>query len=621
MALNHTVQGSNTYTVVGSPTIVDGVVSGFSVNDYLTLPQISTQSINTLESVIKVKVTSDDLLGDNYIIQGSAGNLSLRLQSSGSGTRRLRLTYKDSNNTSYGINSNTQLQLGNIYYIKFVLTSGLQSLYLSNDGISYNLENTNNASTVSYTDTTYILGANGSNSEPNRIWAGSIDLNNTYIKVNGQAWFGVCPVEVKHINYGTTVGYDKVGSPTISNGVVSNFSASDYIKTSSVITGKVSNYEFNTKVTFGAISGGRRYILGYATNDSLCGLQINANYKLSWMSTRWSGGGNVEIISPIDPVEGSTYLINCSYVGNGTFKLKVSNDNGTTWSEATGTLPEGVTEPTLSAGIRLGRSEGTGNAYIFNGSIDLNYTKFKKNGELWFYQPCTNYLVKDGKLVFADSGLYLSGPVNYTTVGSPTIVNGVASNFSSSNYLTVSQNLPTSIQNFEICLKYSNWTSGRIVRYSTEGAGRAYELRTYGDYFRFDGPSAFYVSNKKMTDYSYVKAIATNNFATVQMFVSNNGQTWEEATLTATEETHLVGGIPILGYSLSSTTEIDLNQTYIKVNSDLWFYGKNYASQNIAPVPSGLPYGTTTTNAIGWVDMRTQVFTAAPSGATLGKDE
>ena len=66
--------------------------------------------------------------------------------------------------------------------------------------------------------------------------------------------------------------------------------------------------------------------------------------------------------------------------------------------------------------------------------------------------------------------------------------------------------------------------------------------------------------------------------------------------------------------------EQQLNKSYIKMNDQLWFYGKNYASANIAPVPSGFSYGNITTNAIGFVDMRTQEFTAAPNGTVLKLD-
>jgi hypothetical protein len=65
---------------------------------------------------------------------------------------------------------------------------------------------------------------------------------------------------------------------------------------------------------------------------------------------------------------------------------------------------------------------------------------------------------------------------------------------------------------------------------------------------------------------------------------------------------------------------IDLKETYIKINGKIWF-GKEHATQDMAVVPSGYTYGNTTTTAIGYVDIPTQVFTEATAGTTLGRDE
>ncbi|MBQ8032567.1 MAG: hypothetical protein IJ266_01215, partial [Elusimicrobiaceae bacterium] len=120
-------------------------------------------------------------------------------------------------------------------------------------------------------------------------------------------------------------------------------------------------------------------------------------------------------------------------------------------------------------------------------------------------------------------------------------------------------------------------------------------------------------------------------------------------TILATDSVVLSDNLGIGRSSQSTFTgSINLNETYIKINGKLWFYQpaptkyivkddklvwadpriyiedsgtKTYATQNIAPVPAGYTYGNTTTPSIGYVDMRTQQFTAAPSGATIERDE
>ena len=63
---------------------------------------------------------------------------------------------------------------------------------------------------------------------------------------------------------------------------------------------------------------------------------------------------------------------------------------------------------------------------------------------------------------------------------------------------------------------------------------------------------------------------------------------------------------------------IDLNETYIKVNNELWF-GKIYTSETNVPVPANFTYGNTTTSSNGTVNLTTQEF-SADTLATYGKD-
>ena len=218
MALNHEVTGSVNYTVVGSPTIVDGVVSGFSGSDYLTIPSaISTAS----NFEICVKIDENSTSGDTCYPLGTDVPYGITFS-----TNAARL-YLSSNGSSWDMaGEQTDINLPNNCYAR-VRFDGAKYIYdYSLDKTSWIVINTVNNSTK--------INSAISNIKLGGWWGayyftGSIDLNNTYIKVNGQALFGNCPVEVKHIDYGTSVGYTKVGSPTIVDGVVSGFSSSDYI--------------------------------------------------------------------------------------------------------------------------------------------------------------------------------------------------------------------------------------------------------------------------------------------------------------------------------------------------------------------------------------------------------
>ena len=53
MAVYHNVRGTVTYTIIGSPTIVDGVASGFSASSYLRTTE-QLPSPNKLEIIVSI---------------------------------------------------------------------------------------------------------------------------------------------------------------------------------------------------------------------------------------------------------------------------------------------------------------------------------------------------------------------------------------------------------------------------------------------------------------------------------------------------------------------------------------------------------------------------------------
>lgn len=424
--------------------------------------------------------------------------------------------------------------------------------------------------------------------------------------------------QVQKLQVRGPVGYTKVGSPTISNGVVSGFSTSNYITLSQNATYIATDeFEWNIKFTTGSIlqtswllaldAGSMRGI--YYTSGSVIYIQLTSSVY-------------GEIVGyTMQP--NTTYTINAVKRNDGTLVSTLKDVSGNTLAQQTKTVGDIAFTAIVS---KLGQAFSS----YFNGSIDLNETYIKVNDKLWFYQPSTNYLVKDGKLVFADSGLYLSGPVNYELVGSPTIVDNVASGFSSSNYLRLSDYFYISPDSsfdmvFKVNLDAINVTQtvfGFGPSFGTFNAGVG--IANNND-IMMPGTSAVCRNQITQTGTYYIRVIKENN--SMKIGCSTDKITWNYGSSVAISD--YIGNtrfFPMLGRENTAAANplqgsIDLNETYIKVDGSLWFYGKNYASQNIAPVPSGYTYGTTTTSAIGYVDMRTQQFTAAPAGATIGKDE
>ena len=259
----------------------------------------------------------------------------------------------------------------------------------------------------------------------------------------------------------------------------------------------------------------------------------------------------------------------------------------------------------------------------------------------------------------------LKGPVGYTVVGSPTIIDGVASGFDNNpaTYIKVDTRINFD-QDFDIAIYFTMPSFGRNFSLISKGGNRIGGLQLlfpYNNVHRFylynsDGSQAYYYSLS-----GYTLAFDTSYIYHIQRVGDQYTWTLKDSTDTQTLLTHTDTATvtfdtcaPAFGANVTSSTytpfdgSINFNKTYIKVNGKLWFYQpadtkyivkdgklvwadpliyiedsgtKTYATQNIAPVPAGYTYGTTTTPSIGYVDMRTQQFTAAPTGATIGREE
>ncbi len=418
------------------------------------------------------------------------------------------------------------------------------------------------------------------------------------------------------------VGYSMVGNPTIVDGVVSGFSSRDYL-TISKPTLNTNDFEFKTCFTPGN-SANQRIITTMSGSTTRSGFVIDFS---SHLNACFYNATEVLVISSNTSLVANTKYYAIMYRQGTTIGLKLSTDNQT-WENVTQTILA-TDSIVLSDNLGIGRSSQS----TFTGSINLNETYIKINGKLWFYQPAdTKYIVKDGKLVWADPRIALSGPVDYTVVGNPTIIDGVASGFSSSDYLGFSSDLNdmASANSWEVVIRFTHKTVSAFraflgntgSNFSSFGVNIANKLRL--GLFDDSTTVADILSTTVLQDsQSYYAKFIYDSTEGYKMYLSTDGTTYTLENSSSNTAKFKSQGTWKMGFVYSNPFpgSIDLNETYIKVNDQLWFYGKNYATQNIAPVPAGYTFGNTTTPSIGYVDMRTQQFTAAPQGATIGRDE
>ena len=174
--------------VVGSATISNNILSGFSSSSYGYINEALPLSSNTVELVLDLNITSFnnyDVIMANYNDSYTGGGFVLRTDKRDAGTQLL--IWGTNNNTGWttsGARTGISLSTGrNILKIKY----NAGTLQLSNSVDGGNTFTDGNIITATFTDFVqpFRFGVSGSNFPATNM---SINLLNSYIKVNGEYW-------------------------------------------------------------------------------------------------------------------------------------------------------------------------------------------------------------------------------------------------------------------------------------------------------------------------------------------------------------------------------------------------------------------------------------------------
>ena len=173
-------------TVVGTPTIVDGVVSGFSSGNYLKLTETFNPTSNPWEWNFKLNIGTD-VSASPYLLgctnaSGSWGALF--------GINGGKFScWLSSNGTSWNIKEKgqgaTTVLAGETYYVKFGWTGSEYYIDLSTNGIDYTRDYTLTSTAATHSSAFNV----GTTWNLSTTFNGSIDLNESYIKINGEYWW------------------------------------------------------------------------------------------------------------------------------------------------------------------------------------------------------------------------------------------------------------------------------------------------------------------------------------------------------------------------------------------------------------------------------------------------
>lgn len=241
--------------------------------------------------------------------------------------------------------------------------------------------------------------------------------------------------------------YETFGNPILSDGVISGFSTSNYIKTDvNALDFSIKPWVLNTKFTTGNNVNTQQIIFegesGYY--DSLR-IQIYQGY----MYNGYNVSGSWVFMQNASPAlqPNTTYWYRVEVL-DGIINFYTSLDGIDYELSLTKNISSYPTEKKYII--------GNGETSPFLGTLDLNETKITRNGEiLWqpFTQPYSEY--KDSYKIYNIEPM-ISLETKSSIYGSPKIENGVVSDFSANNYLT----LPSDISQIpmEIYISFSTGT-------------------------------------------------------------------------------------------------------------------------------------------------------------------
>ena len=371
------------------------------------------------------------------------------------------------------------------------------------------------------------------------------------------------------------VGYEAVGSPTISSGVVSGFSSSDYVKATNINAISLSDiHSYTTRVCF-------------TTGDSLAVNNQIIGGVNAYFGFRQATGPQGSLRAVIFDVRNGLFKdllittslqVNTSYIAEQVSNqnecyARFSADGGTTWTRVD---TEGTSSYSTSfQNINI----GYGTFGAFTGSIDLNNTYIKINDVYWFRgQPAMTKTL---------SCVGCSGNQNnLTIVGSPTISNGVISGLSANDYVYTTRSTAITSDIMEIGGSFTmnaNGEGGWIfsnINSSTAWQGFALSVRNTSDanqgILLYSGTSKYFFKAKQFlanTIYNY-KIVYSKENHSAELFIDNVSQ----GSLSELEWDVKLGGDFLIGkYSTDYFKgDINLNNIYIKVNNQLWFGREQY---------------------------------------------
>ena len=396
MPLYTRIKGNTEYETIGSPTIIDGVASNFSLVDYYKLNAKFLPGNSTWKFQTKIKFDypgSDIRFAIYNETYKDWRSPKFEIQTTSSSKIKFKFGLS-ANGTSWNIN-NTYVSINydytSWYYFLCEFTGTEYVISYKKEGDSdFTVARTVTNSNHIYQDfscTGLSFGCDmSSGSEWESYFPGQIDFNETCISIDDIMWFGKGFGRVK-IRTSPFVTYNVVGNPTITDGIMSNFSVSKYAQIPMPNFSTSNSWEIVCKAKVNSLTTGYQIFYTSSANNPAIGLDIDKDGKLAAAIGNAAGSG--WLITETGSWEGTKKTITLDtffwtkLTFNGSRYTIYYSDDGITWEETIYYNSTSKISYDPSYNFNFGVSRNA-NAFVLKGEIDFKETYIKIDDEYYF---------------------------------------------------------------------------------------------------------------------------------------------------------------------------------------------------------------------------------------------